>query len=619
MTTPKPSSGTAPPHEIRNRSHSWLRSTARLANAAAPKIWRTLIAGWLVRSALTVVELLVLRTTGRRVVEGVNIDELVVPLILLAITLTLGGVLASAVAQGELVLLDRLTHYLDLELADNALEASATDLQNPTFHNQLARAQSASRTKVWQLITAFSVLALGSITMVGLVVVLGLTAPVLVVVAVVGWLPLWLAARRNTYDLHDFEYAYSGPDRERRELAPLLLSSTSALELRALGAGRYLRNEMDRLWKQRHAQRRKVNRRNLKRSLVASLTSSLLIAGGAALVFWLTSSGRLGLADAAVGVLVLRQIAAQSRALNASLSSAHDAQLFLEDLEAIIDPARVSAEPRSAPPTQPTAPFPPFETLRLEGVRYRYPAGDAWALDGIDLEIHRGEVLAFVGPNGSGKSTLAKLLTFLYPPTEGRILWDDIDVSTVNPDRLHPTSATMFQDVVRYPFSARDDIALGRIERRDDTAGVRSAAQRAGIDDVLQALPNGYETRLLKEFDGGVDLSGGQLQRVSLARAFFRDAEFLILDEPSAALDAHAEADLFDRVRALAAGRTVVVISHRFATVRRADRIGVLRHGRIIELGSHDELMAARGYYAEAFELQAAAYLDETSGPGNDL
>jgi len=217
-------------------------------------------------------------------------------------------------------------------------------------------------------------------------------------------------------------------------------------------------------------------------------------------------------------------------------------------------------------------------------------------------------VVALVGENDSGKTTLAKLLAGLYPPQEGHITWDGLDLADMDITPAHGRVAVLFQDFVRYFLPARENITMGRWERADDHVAMHQAASRSGADQLLENLPSGYETYLGPQFFGGSDLSGGQWQRVALARALFRDAELVILDEPTAALDPRAEAALFVAVRELFADRSVVLISHRFATVRRADHIYVLDEGRVIEHGDHEHLMANKGLYAELFTLQASAY-----------
>jgi ATP-binding cassette, subfamily B, bacterial len=254
-----------------------------------------------------------------------------------------------------------------------------------------------------------------------------------------------------------------------------------------------------------------------------------------------------------------------------------------------------------------------FERLVAEDVSFTYPESHRPAVDGVSVEIGAGEVIALVGENGSGKTTLAKMLAGLYRPESGRIRWDGVDLADVDADELRDSIAVIFQDFERYLLPARENIGLGRSESIDDIDAIRAASQRADADRFLADLPEGYETMLGREFAGGYDLSIGQWQRVALARAFFRDAPFVILDEPTAALDARSESQLFDRMRELLDGRSVVLISHRFSSVRNADRIYVLHDGRVVEHGAHDELMAADGLYAELFTLQARAYLDTKS------
>ena len=244
----------------------------------------------------------------------------------------------------------------------------------------------------------------------------------------------------------------------------------------------------------------------------------------------------------------------------------------------------------------------------MRDLTFTYPSRATPSLVGINVDIRAGQVVALVGENGSGKTTLAKLLAGLYLPQDGRITWAGQDVATMEIAGVRSRVAVLFQDFVHYFLSARENIAMGRWERADDEAGIRRAAACSGAQALLEALPHGYDTYLGPQFFGGSDLSGGQWQRVALARAFFRDAELVILDEPTAALDPRAEAALFAAVRELFAGRSVVLISHRFATVRLADYIYVLDQGRMVEDGDHEQLMARNGLYAELFTLQASAF-----------
>jgi ATP-binding cassette subfamily B protein len=277
--------------------------------------------------------------------------------------------------------------------------------------------------------------------------------------------------------------------------------------------------------------------------------------------------------------------------------------VFVRDYAAFLELSPEASNGRAAPRS--------FTRLLAEDVAFTYPDSNRRAVDGVSLEIRAGEVVALVGENGSGKTTLAKIVAGLYQPQSGRVLWDDVDVSEVDRDELRASIAVIFQDFERYLLPARENVGMGRHERIDEFDEVAAAATRADADEFLSRLPEGYETMLGREFSGGYDLSIGQWQRVALARAFFRDAPFVILDEPTAALDARAESRLFERLRELLEGRSVLLISHRFSSVRSADRIYVLEHGKVVEQGSHDELMARGGRYAELFTLQARAYLGQ--------
>ena len=246
--------------------------------------------------------------------------------------------------------------------------------------------------------------------------------------------------------------------------------------------------------------------------------------------------------------------------------------------------------------------------LEFRHVWFRYPGRADWALRDLNLVVAPGEKLALVGQNGAGKTTLIKLLTRLYDPTEGQVLLDGVDLREYDPDELRSRIGVIFQDFVRYQLSAKENIGFGQIDRLDDQARLLSSAERGGADEVVAELPEGMETMLGRWFDKGHELSGGQWQKIALSREFMRDSEVLVLDEPTAALDAEREYEIFQRFRDLTAGKIAVLISHRFSTVRMADRIAVVENGQISELGSHDELLARGGTYARLFEMQAEGY-----------
>jgi ATP-binding cassette subfamily B protein len=278
--------------------------------------------------------------------------------------------------------------------------------------------------------------------------------------------------------------------------------------------------------------------------------------------------------------------------------------LYLDDLFSFFE-----IEPEIVSPANPRpVPVPIAQGFTFEDVGFRYPGAERWAVRHLSFTLRAGEVLALVGENGAGKTTLAKLLARLYDPDQGRILLDGHDLREYDLAALRANVGVIFQDFVRYHLTAGENIAVGRIEARADRPRIEAAAESGMARGVIERLPAGYDQRIGKRFRGGVELSAGEWQKVAIARAYMRDAQLLILDEPTASLDARSEFEVFQRFRELTRGKTAVLISHRFSSVRMADRILVLHEGEIVESGTHDELLARGGRYAELFELQAAGY-----------
>jgi ATP-binding cassette subfamily B protein len=352
-----------------------------------------------------------------------------------------------------------------------------------------------------------------------------------------------------------------------------------------------------------------VARRQLRYSLLATAVIGTLLGATVLLVAWLAASRQVSLSEAGIAVAGIAVIGARLTSAGYSAASLSEAGFYLDDFTTFLALG-------SSPPVSGIKAPPGFERIVARDVTFTYPSGDQPALREVSLHIDAGEIVALVGENGSGKSTLAKLLAGLYSPASGLISWDGTDIATIDQSALSKKVAVIFQDFIRYHLDVASNIGFGNIafgnigysDNGSRGPTLHEAARQAGADEFIGRLPKGYDTLLGPEFLGGVDLSVGQWQRIALARAFFRDAPLIILDEPTASLDAKAEHELFARIRTLLAGRTVLLISHRFSSVRAADRVYVLHEGRVVESGSHAELITAGGRYAEMYMMQAEAY-----------
>jgi ATP-binding cassette subfamily B protein len=523
----------------------------------------------------------------------------------LAVITTLVGFAGSALGERRVVLAELVEQHVQGRIIDvvTAVELEAFD--RPTFYDRLQRAKVNAAERSWRVVFGIVSLLNGLTGIVALGVVLLSIQPVVLPLVLLACAPLWLATRRNNRATYEFAFSMTPDDRERSYLQAVLTNKPEAKEIRQFGSAGFLRNRYDRIYDRRIADLRGVARKRMSRSLVASAGSTAVTMVGVAVLLQLTLTGHIGAADAAVAAVAIQQLGSRLRGVNSSVGQLHECSLFLADLESFLDlqdAVSVARPTKDAPPG--------FIHLAAQSVGFFYPGSTRPALEDVSIEVRRHEVVALVGRNGSGKTTLAKVLCGLYRPTSGRVLWDGLDIAQCDPEQARKGVTAIFQDFVHYELPARDNVALGDTERFDDLSAIQHAARLAGVDKLLADLPNGYDTRLTRAFEGGTELSVGQWQRIALARAFFRDSPFLILDEPTAALDAGAEAELFRSIRVLQRDRSVLLVSHRFSSVRSADRIYVLDGGRVIESGDHAQLMALQGRYAELFTLQASAYVD---------
>ena len=400
--------------------------------------------------------------------------------------------------------------------------------------------------------------------------------------------------------------------RERQYLMELLTERQPAQEIRIFGSGAFLQERYNALTAERLRRLRIFLRARLKVALLGSGGGLLgTVIGLVALIMFLRD-GRMTIATALTAALAMQQLGSRLAGLTASTGRLIESGMFIDDFDAFVRLAdQIEAAPASkAEPDSRSR----LRSVQVENVSFAYPGTHRAVLDDVSLEVEPGEVVALVGENGSGKTTLVKLICGLYAPTRGRILWNGADAGDVDPATMLTDTTVLFQDYIQYHLSVNDNIVLGRPGAAVGEDAITAAAARAGAAGFIDQLPFGYETRLGREFYGGHELSVGQWQRLALARAFYRDGSFLVLDEPTASLDPRAEAALFAQMRELAHGRSVLLVSHRFSSVRSADRIYLLEQGRVTEGGDHETLLAAGGRYAELYALQADAYLAEPAG-----
>jgi ATP-binding cassette, subfamily B, bacterial len=529
--------------------------------------------------------------------------SLVKPVLLLAGVTALTAVIASVQVglgryAGELVaavMWQRVLHV--------ATRVDLRKFESARFYDRLQRVQASALTRPYQ-ITYGLVATLGTAAAsIGLLVAIMLIHPALLPLLLIGGVPVLITSRQQSQLEFDFLAQQTQSMRLRTYLTWVQTGRDEAKEVRAFGLARNFGQRLNSLYADYLRDLAQHLLRRSKLGALGTLGSAVLLALTLLLLVWLISTGRLGIAEAAAALVAIRLLAGQVQHGFTGVQAVFESGLFIDDLDGFLTlaPAAEGGSRHIAPPAE-------FHRIRADAVSFSYPGRSQLALQATNIEINRGEVVALVGENGSGKTTLAKVIAGLYEPGSGAVRWDGTDVRTFRPELFRERVAMIFQDFVRYALSAEENIAIARPDDEIDHAAIREAAKIADADSFLSALPAGYQTPLSRRFAGGHELSGGQWQKVAIARAFYRRAPLVIIDEPTASLDARAEYELFSSLHEVLRGRTALIISHRFSTVRTADRIYVLDHGRVVEQGTHDELIGLGGRYAELFHLQASAY-----------
>ncbi|MBV9746809.1 MAG: ABC transporter ATP-binding protein [Acidobacteriia bacterium] len=519
----------------------------------------------------------------------------------------LAAMLARVVAFFDALLADRFTRYMSVRVMGHASRLDLASYEDPNFYDRLERARVQATDRVY-MIQAMGQLLQQVITAATLSAAVASFSPWLLLLLVVAVVPAFLGESHFAFLGFTQNIRQTPIKRQLDYLRQLGASKESAKELKLFGLSGFLSGEYTRLSNQIYDQNVSLARRRLLAGAALSLVSTSGYYLAFAYVVYRTVAGALtwgGLQFLAGSIL---GASTNIQNIFATFASIADQSLFLTDMVEFFKVGPTLVSKRDAIP----APRPIRDGFVFDKVSFTYPGTRRLVLDRLDLTISPGERIALIGENGQGKTTLVKLITRLYDPTEGRILLDGIDLREYQLDDLQSQIGVIFQDFMRYEMTAWQNIAVGRLEMLQKPASANGSVHQAALkslaDDVIQRLPKGYEQLLGRRFEGGVDLSGGEWQKIALARAYLRDAQLLILDEPTASLDARSEYEVFQRFADLTSGRMALLISHRFSTVRMADRIVVLENGRIAEQGSHNQLIALGGRYADMFELQAASY-----------
>ena len=507
-----------------------------------------------------------------------------------------------------------VTDHMQRLVQAKSIDMDLAYYEHPQYYDKLHRAQREAPSRPLRIISGLTTLALNSLTLLGAFALLLMFDWVVVVAVLVASIPVLIYRIKYAEALYQLHREKTASERLSRYFNEVITTVENAKEVRVFGFGPLMANRFSEIRLKIRASLRLISVRAYRRQFITESTATLV--GYGALVFIAHAAVQKSIT---LGEMVMYfgafQVAVGSlRPTLSGLAELYENNLFLSTLYEFLDVTKNIPDP--AQPME--MPRPWRLGLRVENLSFRYPGTDPLILEGIAMTIRPGEIVALVGRNGSGKTTLTKLLCRLYDPDTGRITIDDIDLRDFKTEDLRREISVIYQDFGHYHLTAGENILLGRPELGKDDPAIIKAAQWAGIHDHLIRLPQGYETVMSRTFADGAELSIGQWQKLALARAFVRDSQLILLDEPTSSLDAASEFEFFDKFRDMARGRSALIISHRFSTVRLADRIYVLDGGRLIEEGNHEELIALDGLYARLYRQQASYYQEKPQPTGGN-
>lgn len=594
-----------------------LRTTLRLLPAlrlvwqSSPSWTIARVVLLLIQGILPVVSIYLTKLIIDTVVANLSITDKaaafssVIPWILLAGAATLLNNVCNSLT--ELVITahsQRVTDYMQGIINAKSIASDLEYYENPLYYDTLQRAQQEAPYRPPQILNRLAQVGQSSVSLIAMVgLLLSLHWGILGVLFVAA-LPALLVRIKFSRVMYRWQRQWTPSERKSMYLAWMLTSDQFAKEIRLFGIGGYFSQWYQRIRQQLYKEKLAVLTKRSLANFAAEAIAGVIIFAIYALIIYQAINGVLRLGDLVLYYQALQKGQNDIKALLGSVSALYEDNLFLSNLYEFLD-----LQPKLVDPLQPLPiPRPMQSGIVFHNVSFQYSTTTRQALKDINLRIGPGEVVALVGENGSGKTTLIKLLCRLYDPTAGKITIDGVDVKQFKIAELRREISVIFQDYAKYHFTAQENIWLANIDLPPQQESIIAAARRSGADDVITKLPKGYDTILGKLFDQGEELSIGQWQKVALARAFLRDSQLIVLDEPTSAMDPKAEYEVFDKFRQLIKDQSAILISHRLSTVKMADRIYVMNNGTIVESGTHDELMQMNGTYAYLFETQAQQY-----------